>query len=341
MGPGPLRLLFDGRGHDVWGLVLVALAALCALGIWFSAGAVVGRWSDSAAGALVGLARVLVPVVLAGVGVLLIRGPRRAEAGAADGGGDDDRTLEMGSGRARMAAVVAGAVLLAVVLMGFAHLFAADGTGIEADGVDAYRDAGGLAGAALAGTLSRVIGNLGTTVVLLALGLLAVSLLTGRTLGQMGRSGAAHAGPALRALRDWVGGLFHVAPPAPEAQDAAPAPRLYDQDADPPPASRRKGRRKKPAGPTVEVAEPAEVTQLDLDLGPATEGSPWKLPSPRLLSLSGAAEVDTKAIEERGRILESALADHGVETRLIGHDRGPHRHPLRAGAGHRGEGRPG
>ena len=339
VGPGPLRLLFDGRGHDVWGLVLLALSALCALGIWFSAGAVVGRWSDSAAGALVGLARVLVPVVLAAAGVLLIRGPRKAAADSADAGADpgvdDDRTREMPSGRARTAAVVAGAVLLAAVLMGFAHLLAADGAGIEADGVDAYRDAGGLAGAALAGTLARIIGTWGTVVVLLALGLLAVSLLAGRTLGQMARSAATHAGPALRAVRDWVGGLFHVSPSASEAEAPAPAPRLYDQDADAPPEPRRKGRRRKPAGPTVEVAEPAEVTQLDLDLGPVAEGSPWKLPSPKLLSLSSAAEVDTKAIEERGRILESALADHGVETRLIGMTAGPTvtRYELELGTG--------
>src|SRR5690606_31246926 len=42
-----------------------------------------------------------------------------------------------------------------------------------------------------------------------------------------------------------------------------------------------------------------------------------------LLSLSGRRSIDTKAVEARGRVLEGALAEHGVETRLVGMVVGP------------------
>jgi hypothetical protein len=222
----PLRLLFDGRGHDVWGLVLVALGAISALGIWFSSGAIVGRWADTVAGALLGLLRVAVPLALVVGGVLLIRGPRQvASAADADTPADEDEgahgdpTLEIRRSPGRIAAMVAGGLLSGVVIMGFAHLMAANGSTIEADGLDAYRGAGGLAGAGIAATLEGVIGPWGTAVVLVALAVLAVSLIGGWSLGQMARFLATHTGPALAATGRWLAGLFRLDPEARNAAD--------------------------------------------------------------------------------------------------------------------------
>ena len=67
--------------------------------------------------------------------------------------------------------------------------------------------------------------------------------------------------------------------------------------------------------------EPPE--QLTIDLGPVAQRTPWKLPKPALLSQSDRHEVDTQAVEQRGRLLEQALAEHGVETRLVGMVVGP------------------
>ncbi|MGI9577183.1 MAG: DNA translocase FtsK 4TM domain-containing protein, partial [Microthrixaceae bacterium] len=279
----PFRLLFDGRGHDVWGLVLVALGAISALGIWFSSGAIVGRWADSVAGSLLGLARMAVPVALVVGGVLLIRGPRelarRTESDDdATDASDDAPTLEMHRSAGRVVAMVAGGLLAGVVIMGFAHLIAANDTTIEVDGFDAYRGAGGLAGAGIASTLEGVIGTWGTAVVLLALAVLAISLIGGWTLGQMARFVSTQTGPALSAAGTWLAGLFKLDPDAQRGDsDDGARPSLYDQDADglsgsastdpeseePERKPKRARKRKKPT-PAEDVA--TEATQLGLDL---------------------------------------------------------------------------
>jgi S-DNA-T family DNA segregation ATPase FtsK/SpoIIIE len=66
-----------------------------------------------------------------------------------------------------------------------------------------------------------------------------------------------------------------------------------------------------------------EPQQLEIGLGPAAKASTWKLPPMKLLSKSSAQDVDEGAVEARGRLLEQALADHGVETRLVGMVVGP------------------
>ena len=49
----------------------------------------------------------------------------------------------------------------------------------------------------------------------------------------------------------------------------------------------------------------------------------WKLPPSALLKKGKAVEIDKRAVEAQGRVLEEALAAHGVETRLIGMTVGP------------------
>ncbi|TMM19838.1 MAG: DNA translocase FtsK, partial [Actinobacteria bacterium] len=73
--------------------------------------------------------------------------------------------------------------------------------------------------------------------------------------------------------------------------------------------------------------------QLRMELGP-TVGS-WSLPPSRLLSASQAQKVDRRQIEAAGRMLEDALAAHGVATRLVGMTVGPTvtRYELELGAG--------
>ena len=92
-------------------------------------------------------------------------------------------------------------------------------------------------------------------------------------------------------------------PPAPDppgvAADAVPA------EADPP----------APAPPA------GRAEQLGFGVVPAP--SHWKLPPARLLARGKEQDLDKRAVEERGRVLERALAAHGVETRLVGFTVGP------------------
>ena len=73
--------------------------------------------------------------------------------------------------------------------------------------------------------------------------------------------------------------------------------------------------------------------QLSLPVTP-TSGV-WKLPPLKLLKRSKEQDLDRKAIEERGHVLERALAGHGVETHLVGYTVGPTvtRFELELGAG--------
>ncbi|MFN0089908.1 MAG: DNA translocase FtsK, partial [Acidimicrobiales bacterium] len=77
-----------------------------------------------------------------------------------------------------------------------------------------------------------------------------------------------------------------------------------------------------PADDPAEADPPAEAEQLQLALERLPMGD-WRLPEAEALHRAGAQQVDRAAVEETGRRLEAALAEHGVETRLVGMVVGP------------------
>jgi S-DNA-T family DNA segregation ATPase FtsK/SpoIIIE len=118
------------------------------------------------------------------------------------------------------------------------------------------------------------------------------------------------------------------AEPAPGPDEVGPAGAeaptsgaLYDQDTDPDAEPPKPKRRRRPAVTPDPVA--AAATQLEIDLPPGTQASSWKLPPTTLLGLSGSQTVDRAMVQETGSRLEHALAEHGVETRLVGMTVGP------------------
>jgi S-DNA-T family DNA segregation ATPase FtsK/SpoIIIE len=99
-----------------------------------------------------------------------------------------------------------------------------------------------------------------------------------------------------------------------------------------------------PAPPPISItglaargtAGPGKAQQLAIDLGLPGEVSPaWRLPPMALLRRSKHTEVDRRQIEVLGQTLESALAAHGVETRLVAATVGPSvtRYELELGPG--------
>jgi DNA segregation ATPase FtsK/SpoIIIE, S-DNA-T family len=240
---------------------------------------------------------------------------------------------------------MAGVVLGLLVTAGLLDLLLAHDRTIAEHGWTAYEPGGGVVGAAL-GSASLLVGRWGAFAALALLGVFAVSLISGRSLRELWGIGGRHVGPFLRRGAGWFAGLFRLAPDRSAGDDVddvddAPSVHLYDQDADAPPApTRRRSPRKKstPAGPTVVVADPdptAETAQLEIELPPGAKGSNWRLPPRSLLPVSKRRSIDTKAVEERGRVLEAALAEHGVETRLVGMVVGPTvtRYELELGTG--------
>ncbi|CAN5233267.1 DNA translocase FtsK [soil metagenome] len=290
-----------GRG-DVWGALLLVTAVLVALGTWADVGGPVGRSIDDALGEGLGVARFAMPPALAWVGLLLIRG----------------RT---GEGTLRIAA---GLALAMTAGNGLIH--------IVEDGL------GGRLGRLVGGALENLLSPWGATLVLSALVAAAVLVLTATTVrtaaGHVSAGGAKlveGSRPAVEALGRGVRSLSTLrgADPVEGGDDGpkltvatSPPPVLYDGAADPPAEMTTEiaARRPEPATPSEEGDDPE---QLAINLGPAGERSPWKLPSMSLLARMPAQEVDRRLVEQAGRTLEHALAAHGVETRLVGMTVGP------------------
>jgi S-DNA-T family DNA segregation ATPase FtsK/SpoIIIE len=72
--------------------------------------------------------------------------------------------------------------------------------------------------------------------------------------------------------------------------------------------------------PTIDQAPSAR--QLTMPLGESRKVN-WKLPTLKMLERSSVQEINRSQVEERGRLLEASLAEHGVQTRLVGMVVGP------------------
>jgi S-DNA-T family DNA segregation ATPase FtsK/SpoIIIE len=311
------------------------LGALTVLGLMSDLADPVGDALASAAGALLGQARVLVPVVCVGAAVLLFWGPRH-EVAAADAL-EDDEIEPVGPAPLRIGI---GALALLLATVGLLSL-ARGGPAPDAP-VDELRDAGGVIGSVLATPLEAGAGIVGATIVLGGLALLGALLAPGVPMRRV----LATVGAGARWLARTFFGLFQLSAPddAPYSDDdearadeeggeVAP-PALYDYTAD--------AAESEP--PVIELAEPGPeliaaaagptttppVTpgaQMTIDLGPGFGGaSPtgsWKLPPPTVLKRGTDRQVDKRVVEEGGRVLEATLSEFGVDARLVGMTVGP------------------
>ncbi|MFD9699534.1 DNA translocase FtsK 4TM domain-containing protein [Lentzea sp. NPDC059081] len=115
--------------RDGLGLFLIALAFITGAGVWWQAGGPVGQWVDVAVRSSVGFPAVIVPVVLLGIGVTLMRTDSKPEE------------------RFRL---VVGGVLMTIGVLGMFHLIG----GLPMDPV-ARRDAGGALGYLAGGFLAQ------------------------------------------------------------------------------------------------------------------------------------------------------------------------------------------
>jgi DNA segregation ATPase FtsK/SpoIIIE, S-DNA-T family len=313
-----LNLSFGGHGHDVAGLALVAAALVTALGVYGDLAGPAGRALSRGGATLVGRGRYVLPVALAALGfVLLVRRPR-----------EDAGRLAVGS------------ALLTVSGAGILHLVSGSPS-MDAP-VDELRAAGGVLGGVLAEPLRGVLAAGGAAVVLLAtggIGVLVVARTSVREVAGHLQALARRMAPVLaRALRKLVDGprttgsgppgttadaptpepASLLMPPVPDddgAADGLGSAEVPEPDADP------------DGGPPVLVHVPTgpapQSEQLAIHLGPAAAPDAWRLPSLSLLKRGATREVDQRLVDAEGRALESALAAHGVDTRLVGTTVGP------------------
>ncbi len=333
--PGPLRRLLGRQSEDVWGLVVLVLAVLCALGIYSDLAGPAGRALNHGAADALGWARVLVPPVVAYLGWVLIRGRDRPRLGRWHGDGDP-------RGAAAPARVAFGG---AVLLVGAAGLVDELEGPRHWDGdVTRLRGAGGLAGAGVGVPLRAGLGVWGAGFVLVVLIALALLILTVTPVRDAARWLSAATAVAARAViaagrraatRSGGGERQAASARHPSATDRN---LVYDQETTEPESEPQaapgaadegaRGAESPTARPPVPIQVPAPVTpadpeQLMIGLGPAGEPGTWRLPPLALLKRSKAAEIDRRQVETLGHTLEDALAAHGVETRLVGMTVGP------------------
>jgi DNA segregation ATPase FtsK/SpoIIIE, S-DNA-T family len=345
---GPLRRLLGRQSEDVWGLAVLVLAVLCALGIYSHLAGPVGRALEHGAADGLGWIRVLVPPVIAYVGWVMIRGRDQARPGRPPAGRDGETR-----GAAAPARVACGAAALLVAAAGLMDEL--EGPRHWNGEIATLRAAGGLAGAGAGIPLRAGLGVWGAGFVLLVLLVLALLIVTAtpvRDAAHRVSAALAAAARALAATGRWAATILsrgrRRAAPArhPSAVDPARRGRLYDQGmkqadgdheagatagADPgaaPDPAGASGAGSTPTRAPVPVhlpvpLTPADPEQLTIGLGPASEPGTWRLPPLALLKRSTVAQIDRRHVESLGHTLEDALAAHGVETRLVGMTVGP------------------
>ncbi|MCP3909383.1 MAG: DNA translocase FtsK [Actinomycetia bacterium] len=343
---------FEGHGRELTGIALVVTGLVAALSIYANLTGPLGGLFARGIAALVGVLRFFVPPALVVGGLRLIRGV--------------DEDGPPGDGR-----VGVGSTLVGLAIAGGLHV-ALVGSEVGPP-LEVISDAGGLIGAFVGSPLRSLLAVWGALLVLIALGLVGGIVLTGASvrnatmlliemttrLGRTALSGLTRLvesaeGPLEPVLddvdRSAVGPPIEVpgeaaAPPAAQTNKSEPDPESasgapFDQDTSTPAKARAaKPARaaKEPDQPTIHVPDPQSLDpeQLAINLGRAADGSAWRLPSLSILNRSDSQEVDRAAIAESGRVLERALAEHGVETRLVNTVVGPtvSRYELELGPG--------
>ena len=338
-GPGGWREAISGHEGDLAGLACLVVAVVAGLGIYADWAGVVGTALREGIGLLVGWVRLAVPFALVFVGIALIRGRAPAE-------------------RIRLAL---GFALLTISATGLLEL--ALGPGQWDAALDEFRDAGGVVGAAAALPMQRVLATAGAALVLSGVGLAGVLILTRATLQALASGAASGVRPVHAAARRVVGSVSTLSAErfgvsdgtvvdVREAEEPSESVAvIYDADEEQEDEDGEDD--DEDAEDELDVplddeeadddseSEEVVVEQLEIPLGPAAAKGSWKLPSLNLLARSSAQEVDERLVEEAGRVLEAALAAHGVETRLVGMTVGPTvtRYELELAPGR--EGRPG
>ena len=325
-------------------MACIALGLLLGLGVYVDLAGPLGRGLAEVAGLLVGDLRVVLPVVLVLTGVLLLRGPR-------------DEVTERRFAARRLAV---GTVLGLLAVAGLLHL--AQGRPQFGAPRAEFISAGGYVGAALGVPLERALAVAGAALVLAALVVVALVVATGVTVRTAARRTADGMRPVQSVVRRSVGSLFELdegdGAPRTDGTDESSVPILYggttddadldldtDTDFDGEPMLTELV---DPDGEPVDAFDDSEllfvagsddepVDELDIHVPdiepiageqltmpvPPERAVAWKLPPLRMLERSTAHAVDKRLVEDRGRVLEASLAEHGVQTRLVGMVVGP------------------
>jgi DNA segregation ATPase FtsK/SpoIIIE, S-DNA-T family len=316
-----VKSAIDPHRDDLIGLAVIVVGVLLGLAEYLKVAGPAGRGIDTGLGALIGGARYVLPIALVVCGVAFLVDTRSEH-------------------RMRIAL---GVGLAVVALLGLLHI--ARGPDAVAAAPSTVARGGGWAGALVGEPLRQLLAAPGAVValsfVLLAGLLIATHASLRRVATAVGRGVKTGAVPAWRKAKQALIDMSTLDSAKRTALDEGSGdangagPPLYDYAVEDggAVAKRRRKRELPPPDPGTLVSGTGQ--QLEIDLGPGAQRGQWKLPPAAYLTRTGALEVDRGQAQARGRVLEEALASHGVETRLVGMTIGPTvtRYELELGAG--------
>ncbi len=309
-----LRQSVAGREHEFAGVVLIAIGILLGLATYLDLAGPLGRGVETLIGWIIGVGRFGLPPLVAGCGVTLISKGRSSSP----------------------VRLLAGWSMIAAASLGILHLIREPESWSDPGDVG---DGAGFLGVAVTVPLKSLIASAGTVAVLVALFVGGVLLVTSASLKTMaihtGKGVGTVAGPIGRAAKRAISELAtarassDMATTNAESPDGSLTTRLYDgageNEADEF-SSAPVSKRRKPAVRSFE--QPA------MPVSGANIGE-WVLPPQRHLKQAGSQTINQAEVERRGQTLQESLAQHGVETVLVGMTVGPTvtRYELELGAG--------
>jgi S-DNA-T family DNA segregation ATPase FtsK/SpoIIIE len=279
-----VRNTLGRQTDDVWGLVLLVLAALVVLAFFELAGPF-GDGFESGSRFLFGVWRFALPLALAGIGIALIVGKPR----------DGARRL------------VIGGVTTFIGTLALFHLL----TGAVAfrSSIDLVQDRGGAVGSLIAFPLRRILGHWGAFVVLASAIGMGVLLMTHTSVRELAHGIA----DLWRNFTKMTREIVVVSPKERGAHMARPAPVVEQRPRGKhqKPADQRPPKKAKPEPPIEKTPEP-EPVEVTLDL----TNSDYELPPLSLLDGGTGGEINKRSLEETARQLEDTLIQHGVDAQL-------------------------
>ncbi|NCY16431.1 MAG: DNA translocase FtsK [Actinobacteria bacterium] len=330
--------MLAGHGHDMWGVALIALGLLTALGVYGDLAGPLGRGLADVFGAAFGTLRIVAAPVLVVAGAVLLRGP----------GGTDDAPAH------RMVRLILGTLLVFAAIDGL--LFVTHSRPAFDAPLDEVIAAGGYLGMIFGTPLVALLAPWGAGLVMVATGVIGLVIATGVSVRTAARRTADGVKPVQGVLRRGVDSLFEVggAATGPDAAVVDSGPVFIDStiadaiDPDAEPILTEladpddaifdgladehgvfvAGSDDDPVIDEIDVHVPGADEalggeQLVMPIGPAAKPVIWKLPPLKMLERSKVQEVNRAQVEARGQLLEAALAEHGVQTRLVGMVVGP------------------
>jgi S-DNA-T family DNA segregation ATPase FtsK/SpoIIIE len=292
--------------RDGVALVLIALALISAVGVWWHAAGPIGHWIDYGVRSAIGLGALALPVVLLLTGIVLMRSEPRKEA------------------RPRL---VIGFLLFWLAALGLAHLF-----GHQPDTNAGRMGAGGAIGYVAGGFLAEGVTAWVAAPVLILVVFYGVLVFTGtpvreiprrlKSIGQPAQPETeTESGPA-DPVADTEPGVEPLRRPSRRRQSRSPA---IGGEAAPEPVARqpelpldepapKPPRPVKAAQPPARTGEPVVARAVDGD---------YKLPPPNLLIDGDPPKTRSRANDTMIEAITGVLDQFSIDAQVTGFTRGP------------------